>query len=205
MTEITNPQVTTQARRIVEACKKGESCTEIVARLLDGDPPLTDRQREVLIRAAVMVARYGFGCMQCNRAIAVMPQVVRDQYQNVYGPVPPSCYRCEDSLIGKDGLRCLACDGLTLPEKALLLAFGGRPALLTDTVGRCEFPGWVKKDRIPGEEARRYFAGGIERLLGLGLIFFVDVECDDKPHDHYVLTGAGQRRVDLFVDLGMDQ
>lgn len=111
MDEATHGRLVSQALRIRESCKGGgEACVSIVARLLVHDPPLSHRQRETLIGAAVLMGRYGLGCGGCSTAISEMPIEVRDAYRSKYGPPPPKCRACRDTRITR-GLVCLVCKG----------------------------------------------------------------------------------------------
>ena len=112
MDEATHERLVAQALRIRESCKGGEeACVSIVARLLAGEPPLTHRQRETLIGAAVLMGRYGLGCKRCTDAISGMPDAVKNAYRAKYGeePGPLPCDYCRGTHVGQDGLACLAC------------------------------------------------------------------------------------------------
>ena len=140
MDEATHERLVSQALRIRESCKgDDEACVSIVARLLVHDPPLSHRQRETLIGAAVLMGRYGIGCGECSTAIKNMPREVQDAYRQKYGPPPPSCGNCRDTAIGSDGLRCLACDHLTPLEGAILVYCAtGDPSMYEALAGRID-------------------------------------------------------------------
>mgnify|MGYP003665372867 CR=1 FL=1 len=109
MQNATHDRAIKQALRIRRHCRSGaEGCSAVVARLLDHDPPLSDRQRETLIGAAVALGRYGLGCPRCFTEIRNMPEDVRAAYVDKYGEIPPACATCKDSRIFQ-GLVCLAC------------------------------------------------------------------------------------------------
>ena len=141
MEKSTNDNDTRQARRIAEACKNGDqSCVEIVNMLLNGRPGLTDRQRATVVRAAVLLARYGVGCPRCKTHARHMHPEVRAAYVEKHGTVQYGCDGCKDT--GTDyaaGLRCLACDHLTPLEGAVLVYLSqGSPSIYEALMGRID-------------------------------------------------------------------
>jgi len=113
MENATHDRAIKQALRIRRHCRGGaEKCIAVVTRLLEGDPPLSDRQRETLIGAAVALGRYGLGCPKCFTEIRNMPEEVKGAYVSRYGKIPPACSTCRDSRV-YEGLVCLACREVT--------------------------------------------------------------------------------------------
>ena len=108
MMNATHDQAIKQALRIRKSCKGGgETCVSIIPRLLDHDPPLSERQRATLLTAAVLMGRYGIGVC-CGASIREMPEEVRNAYAEKYGKIPPKCCTCKDTRL-HEGLICLAC------------------------------------------------------------------------------------------------
>ena len=170
MEEANHKRVSSQAFRLKAKCgEDGKTCDQIVTRLLTIKPPLSARQRERMISAAVVLGRYGLGCQGCKTSIAKMPHEVREAYRAKYGKIPPSCGVCSDTLIGSDGLRCLACDGLTRWE--LKIADEIRSGTL-----RAYFNRYASA--LPPEQltrARDRFDMAIERLISAGAISTSDL------------------------------